>query len=197
MRILEAMIRLRAAATAALIAGLAAGPAAAATQTAVFAGGCFWSAEKAMEKLPGVTGVVSGYAGGTSARPTYENHDGHLEAVKVSYDPARVNYATLVAYFFRHIDPTDPNGQFCDQGPSYRTAMFVSGDAERQAATAAKAHVARLLGKPVATEVRDAARFWPAEGYHQDFARRNPARYNAYKVGCGREPALKAVWAGR
>ena len=183
--------------TAALAASLVAGPASAATQTAVFAGGCFWSAETAMEKLPGVTDVVSGYAGGTSQRPTYQNHEGHLEAVKVTYDPAKVNYATLVAYFFRQIDPTDPNGQFCDQGHSYQTAVFVTGDAERQTAAAAKAHVAKLLGKPVATEVRDAARFWPAEAYHQDFAKKNPARYNAYKVGCGRERALKAVWAGR
>lgn len=181
----------------ALAACLAAGPAVAATQTAVFAGGCFWSAEAAMEKLPGVTDVVSGYAGGTSQRPTYQNHDGHLEAVKVTYDPAQVSYATLTAYFFRHIDPTDPNGQFCDQGHSYQTAVFVTDDAERQTATAAKAHVAKLLGKPVATEVRPAARFWPAEAYHQDFAKKNPARYNAYKVGCGRARALKAVWAGR
>lgn len=192
-----AMNRLRTAAAAALAAGLAVGPAAAATQTAVFAGGCFWSAETAMDKLPGVTDVVSGYAGGTSQRPTYQNHDGHLEAVKVTYDPAKVSYATVVAYFFRQIDPTDPNGQFCDQGHSYQTAVFVNGDAERQTATAAKAHVAKLLGKPVATEVRAAARFWPAEAYHQDFAKKNPARYNAYKVGCGRERALKAVWAGR
>lgn len=192
-----AMNRSRTLLSAALAAGLSVGPAAAATQTAVFAGGCFWSAELAMEKLPGVTDVVSGYAGGTSQRPTYQNHEGHLEAVKVTYDPAKVSYATLTAYFFRQIDPTDPNGQFCDQGHSYQTAVFVAGEAERQTATAAKAHVARLLGKPVATEVRAAARFWPAEAYHQDFAKKNPARYNAYKIGCGRERALKAVWAGR
>lgn len=182
---------------AALTAILAAGPALAAPQTAVFAGGCFWSAEKAMEELPGVTDVVSGYAGGSSQRPTYEDHEGHLEAVKVTYDPAKVNYATLVAYFFRHIDPTDPNGQFCDQGHAYQTAIFVTDDAERQTASSAKAYVQKLLGKPVATEVRAAARFWPAEAYHQDFAKKNPARYNAYKVGCSRERALKAVWAGR
>ncbi|HYD46137.1 MAG TPA: peptide-methionine (S)-S-oxide reductase MsrA [Phenylobacterium sp.] len=191
------MDRLRALAAAVLAASLIAGPAAAATETAVFAGGCFWSAEAAMEKLPGVADVVSGYSGGTSQRPTYQNHEGHLEAVKVTYDPAKVSYATVVAYFFRHIDPTDPNGQFCDQGPAYQTAVFVKDEAERRTATAAKAHVQKLLGKPVATEVRAAARFWPAEAYHQDFARKNPARYNAYKVGCGRERALKAVWAGR
>lgn len=191
------MIRTRTLATLALAASLTAGNALAATQTAVFAGGCFWSAETAMEKLPGVTDVVSGYSGGASQRPTYGNHADHLEAVKVTYDPARVSYATVVAYFFRHIDPTDPNGQFCDQGHSYQTAVFVKSDAERQTAMAAKAHVQKLLGKPVATEVRGASTFWPAEGYHQDFAKKNPARYNAYKVGCGRERALKAVWAGR
>ena len=192
-----AMNRIRTAAVAALAMCLASGPAAAATQTAIFAGGCFWSAEAAMEKLRGVTNVVSGYSGGSSQRPTYRDHEGHLEAVKVTYDPARVSYATVVAYFFRHIDPTDPNGQFCDQGHSYQTAVFVASDAERETATAAKAHVQKLLGKPVATEVRRASTFWPAEAYHQDYARKNPAQYNAYKVGCGRERALKAVWAGR
>lgn len=191
------MTRFRTIATLALTACLTSGNALAATQTAIFAGGCFWSAELAMEKLPGVTSAVSGYAGGDRKNPTYENHDGHLEAVKVTYDPAKVSYAEVVAHYFRNIDPTDPNGQICDQGPAYRTAVFVSSDAERQAATSGKAYVQKLLGKPVATEIRRTSSFWPAEAYHQDFAKKNPARYNAYKVGCGRERALKAVWAGR
>ena len=99
-----------------------AAPAAAATRTAVFAGGCFWSVEKCFEATPGVVTAVSGYSGGTTANPTYENHRGHLEAVKVTYDPAKVSYAQLVEKFYRNIDPTDPAGQFCDKGPSYRTA---------------------------------------------------------------------------
>ena len=98
---------------------------AAATKTAVFAGGCFWSAEKALESAPGVISAVSGYSGGTSTKPTYENHTGHLEAVKVTYDPAKISYAKLVSHFYRNIDPTDPTGQICDKGPAYRTAVFV------------------------------------------------------------------------
>jgi peptide-methionine (S)-S-oxide reductase len=178
-----------------LLAGAA--PAASALKTAVFAGGCFWSVEKAMEHVPGVTDVVSGYAGGTSSRPTYENHSGHMEAVRVTYDPAKISYARLVDQFFHNIDPTDPNGQICDQGPSYRTAVFVGSAEERQAAEVVKAQIQKTLGAPVATQIRNAAPFWMAEGYHQDYARRNPVQYNAYRIGCGRDRALKVVWGGR
>lgn len=171
---------------------------AAATKTAVFAGGCYWSMEKALEHMPGVISAVSGFAGGTKPNPTYYGgHAGYLEAVKVTYDPAKISYAKLVDGYFHHIDPTDPNGQFCDQGESYRTAIFVGDAAERATATAAKAQVAKVLRKPVATEIRAAARFWPGPAEHQDFAERNPARYNAYRIGCGRDAALNAVWAGR
>jgi peptide-methionine (S)-S-oxide reductase len=186
---------LRAAAMAAL-ASLSITPAAqaAALKTAIFAGGCFWSTEKAMESLPGVTNAVSGYAGGALKNPTYENHRGHLEAVKVTYDPARISYEKLVDGFFHHIDPTDAGGQICDRGPSYTTAVFVADPAETATAQAVKAQVARTLGKPVATRILTGGKFWPAEAYHQDYARKNPASYNAYKVGCGRDRALKAVW---
>jgi peptide-methionine (S)-S-oxide reductase len=178
-----------------LAAGLAgAAPAQGSLKTAMFAGGCFWSAEKAMESVPGVTSVVSGYAGGRSKNPTYMKHEGHLEVVQVTYDPAKVSYARLVNHFFRNIDPTDPNGQICDQGPSYRTAIFTATPQERQVAQAASAQVARLLKRPVATAIRPAATFWRAEAYHQDFAKRNPARYELYRVGCGRDRALRAVW---
>jgi peptide-methionine (S)-S-oxide reductase len=170
---------------------------AAATKTAVFAGGCFWSMEKAFEHMPGVVSAVSGYAGGTRANPTYQNHSDHLEAVRVTYDPAKTSYGKLLSGFFHSIDPTDPNGQFCDQGSSYRTAVFVADPAEKAAATAAKAQVAKTLGKTVATEIRPASRFWTAEAYHQDFAAKNPAHYNAYRIGCGRDAALNAVWGGR
>lgn len=176
---------------------LGAGPAAAATKTAVFAGGCFWSIEKAFEAKPGVVDAVSGYSGGTTANPTYDKHSGHLEAVRVTYDPAKVSYAQLVDYFFRNIDPTDPNGQICDKGPSYRTAIFVATPQEQQAAEQAKARVATTLKAKVATQVRNAAPFWKAEAYHQDYARKNPAAYERYRIGCGRDRALKAVWGGR
>ncbi|WP_310542297.1 peptide-methionine (S)-S-oxide reductase MsrA [Phenylobacterium sp.] len=171
-----------------------AAPAAGGLKTAVFAGGCFWSAEHDIERAKGVRSVVVGYSGGASTRPTYENHEGHLEAIQVTYDPTKTSYSLLVANFFHNIDPTDPNGQICDQGPAYRTAVFVSDPAERAAAEAVKAQVARELGKPVATKILPAATFHMGEAYHQDYAKKNPAAYNAYKVGCGRTAALKAVW---
>lgn len=183
------------AAFAMLTAGAA--PAAGAYRTAVFAGGCFWSAEHDIEHTPGVTAVAVGYSGGSIRNPTYENHEGHLESIRVTYDPSKITYAQLVNAFFHHIDPTDPNGQICDQGPSYRTAVFVADPAERQTAEAVKAQVARTLAKPVATQVLPAGRFWPAEAYHQDYARKNPVSYMAYRVGCGRDARLKAVWRGR
>ena len=167
------------------------------TKTAVFAGGCFWSAEKAMESLAGVKGAVSGYSGGTTSNPSYEDHRGHLEVVRVTYDPAVVSYAKVVDHFFHNIDPTDPNGQICDQGPSYRTAVFAGNAQERQVAEQVKANVAKTLGATVATQVRNAAPFYMAEGYHQDYAKRNPVAYNAYRIGCGRDRALKVVWGGR
>lgn len=182
------------AATALLVAGSAQ---AAATKTAVFAGGCFWSVEKFFEAKPGVVDAVSGYSGGTSSNPTYENHAGHLEAVRVTYDPAKVSYAQLVDHFFRNIDPTDPNGQICDKGPSYRTAIFAGNAEERRVAEAAKAQVAKILGAKVATQVRNAAPFYKAEGYHQDYAKKNPVNYERYRIGCGRDRVLKVVWGGR
>lgn len=190
-------MRLLAAIAAATLLAPAAAPAAGKLKTAVFAGGCFWSIEKAMERAPGVTAAVSGYSGGTSANPTYENHAGHLEAVKVTYDPTKTSYAQLADYFFHNIDPTDPNGQICDKGPSYRTALFTGSAEERQAAEAAKARVQKELNVTVATQVRNAAPFWNAEAYHQDFAKKNPAHYQAYRIGCGRDRALKVVWGDR
>ncbi|HEY8573935.1 peptide-methionine (S)-S-oxide reductase MsrA [Phenylobacterium sp.] len=184
------------AASSLLLAGAAA-PSGAKLKTAVFAGGCFWSIEKAMERAPGVVNAVSGYSGGSSAKPTYENHEGHLEAVRVTYDPKKTSYAQLVDYFFHNIDPTDPNGQICDMGPSYRTAVFVANAEEKQAAEAVKAKVQKELNVRVATQVRNAAPFWMAEGYHQDFAKKNPVRYEAYRIGCGRDRALKVVWGDR
>lgn len=188
---------LAAAAAASLFAGNAApAAAAAALKTAVFAGGCFWSAEHDIEGTPGVAKVVAGYAGGSLKRPTYQNHPGYLESIQVTYDPAKIGYSRLVDAFFHHIDPTDPNGQICDQGPSYRTAVFVADAQERDAAEAVKAQVAHKLGQPVATQILAAGAFWPAEAYHQDYAHKNPVSYMAYRVGCGRDARLKAVWRG-
>jgi peptide-methionine (S)-S-oxide reductase len=182
---------------AAALAAAQAAPAAAALKTAVFAGGCFWSAEHDIEHTPGVAKVVVGYAGGTRANPTYPNHEGYLESIQVTYDPAKISYSKLVDAFFHHIDPTDQGGQICDQGPSYRTAVFVGSPEERQAADGVKAQVARALGQPVATQILPAGTFWPAEAYHQDYARKNPVNYMAYRVGCGRDARLAAVWRGR
>ncbi len=170
---------------------------AAATKTAVFAGGCFWSAEKALESAPGVISAVSGYSGGTSTEPTYENHTGHLEAVKVTYDPAKISYAKLVSHFYRNIDPTDPTGQICDKGPAYRTAVFVSNPQERAVAEAERVSVEKLLGAKVTVTTRAAAPFYDAEAYHQDFAKKNPGHYERYRIGCGRDRVLTVVWGGR
>lgn len=190
-------IRLLAAVAAAALFCAEAAPAATALKTAVFAGGCFWSAEHDIEHTPGVVKVVVGYAGGARPNPSYQNHEGYLESIQVTYDPAKIAYPKLVDAFFHHIDPTDPGGQICDRGPTYRTAVFVADPAERQAAEAVKAQVAKALRRPVATEIRPAARFWVGEAYHQDYARKNPVAYNAYRVGCGRDAALRAVWGGR
>lgn len=190
-------IRTLAAASAMALLAASAAPAAAALKTAVFAGGCFWSAEHDLEHTPGVAKVVVGYAGGTKPKPTYNSHEGYLEAIQVTYDPAKISYPQLVSAFFHNIDPTDPNGQLCDQGASYRTAVFAGSPQERAQAEAVKANVAKTLGKPVATRVLPAGTFWMGEAYHQDYARKNPVNYNAYRLGCRRDARLKAVWAGR
>ena len=167
-------------------------------EVAVFAGGCFWSVEAEFERIPGVVSAVSGFAGGRLANPSYERvlrgGTGHLEAVQVTFDPGRVTYRQLVDRFWRAIDPTDPDGQFCDQGPSYATAVFVTA-VQRPVAEASRAAAAAILGeRRFVTPVREAARFWPAEDSHQDFARRNPVRYGGYSRFCGREARLRALW---
>ena len=170
------------------------------TETAIFAGGCFWCTESDFEHLPGVIGAVSGYTGGRTANPTYEqvSHGGtgHYEAVRVVYDPRRVSYQQLVRHFFRTVDPTDGGGQFCDRGDSYRTAIFATPQ-QRPIAEAERAEANRLLGGRVVTPVVAAGRFWPAEDYHQDYYRRNSIRYRYYRWRCGRDARLQAVWGGR
>ncbi|HEX3699156.1 MAG TPA: peptide-methionine (S)-S-oxide reductase MsrA [Phenylobacterium sp.] len=187
---------LTAAAAAAIFAAQVA-PAAAALKTAVFAGGCFWSAEHDIEGTPGIVKVLVGYAGGTRPHPTYESHEGYLESIKVTYDPAKISYPKLVDTFFHHIDPTDPGGQICDQGPTYRTAVFATDAAEQRQAEAVKAQVAKALRKPIATEVRTGSTFWvEPDAHHQDYAKKFPAAYMEYRVGCGRDARLKQVWGG-
>ncbi len=169
-----------------------------ATQRAVFAGGCFWSTEHDMEHVPGVISAVSGFTGGHVANPIYRqtvtSDTGHVEAVVVVFDPARISYAQLVRRFLRSIDPTDSGGQFCDRGANYRTAIFAIGASQRREALAAVAEANRQLGGRVVTPVRAASRFYGAETEHQDYARRNPERYAAYRRGCGRDAALRRVW---
>lgn len=167
-------------------------------EVAVFAGGCFWSTEANFEHMPGVVSAVSGFAGGSGSAPTYaqvvRGGTGHLEAVQVTFDPARITYRQLVDRFWLTIDPTDPDGQFCDQGPSYATAVFATAAQKPAAEASRRAAAARIGAARFVTPVRDAARFWPAEAYHQDFARLNPERYAGYTRFCGRAARLRAVW---
>ena len=165
---------------------------------AVFAGGCFWCTEADFDKIPGVLSTTSGYTGGKLDKPTYEQVSaggtGHIEAVRVVYDPAKVSYATLARRFMRTIDPTDAGGQFCDRGYQYRSAIFVGDDAQRRIALAARAKTAAALKKPIATLILPAATFYPAEGYHQDYYKKNATKYRFYRWNCGRDAKLKQVW---
>lgn len=188
-----------AALAAALLSGTSAVAAAPRYETAVFAGGCFWTMEHDFELLPGVVKVVAGFSGGKETHPTYEQvsseRTGHLEAVQVTWDPAKTSYARLVNRFWRMIDPTDTEGQACDKGPSYHSAIFVASPEQQRAAEASRAEIDRgaLKGR-IATQIRPAATFWPAEDYHQHFATTNAVRYNAYRWGCGRDAVLKRIW---
>ena len=168
------------------------------TATAIFAGGCFWCTESDFDHIEGVVSTTSGYIGGRLANPTYEQvsagNTGHIEAVRVVYDPRRVSYGTLTQRFFRTIDPTDSGGSFCDRGYQYRSAIFVANAEERRIAEAGKALAARQIGRPAATLILPAARFYPAEAYHQDYYRKNPTRYRFYRWNCGRDQRLREVW---
>ncbi|HZV83389.1 MAG TPA: peptide-methionine (S)-S-oxide reductase MsrA [Brevundimonas sp.] len=167
-------------------------------ETAVFAGGCFWSVEANFEQMPGVVSAVSGFAGGRVANPRYEQvvrgGTGHLESVRVTFDPARISYRQLVDRFWLTIDPTDPDGQFCDQGAPYATAVFATAAQKPAAEASRRAAAGRIGAARFVTPVRDATRFWPAEAHHQDFARLNPVRYGGYSRFCGRGARLRAVW---
>lgn len=175
-------------------------PGATTYQTATFAGGCFWCMEPPFEKLAGVIEVIVGYTGGTVPNPGYEEvcsgKTGHYEAIRVIYDPAVITYEQLLDVFWRQIDPTDPNGQFADRGSQYRTAIFFHDENQRVLAMESKAKLesSGKYDKPVATQILPAGPFYPAEDYHQDYYRKAPARYCAYRAHSGREEFLKRIW---
>ena len=178
--------------------------AAAATEQAVLAGGCFWCLEHDLENLPGVTAVDSGYSGGRLAKPTYRQVSGggtgHQESVRVRFDPQRLSYAALLRVYWRNIDPLDGGGQFCDRGDSYRPVIFVADSNQREQAVASRSAAARELGRAdVALQVRiePLDTFWPAEAYHQDYARREPIKYGYYRWACGRDRRLNMLWGAQ
>lgn len=180
--------------------GVAAAASAAPTATAIFAGGCFWCEETAFEGLPGVISVVSGYTGGQTKNPTYEQVSsggtGHAESVEVTYDPSVISYWKLLEVFWHNVDPFQKNGQFCDHGTQYRSAIFYKDDAQRREAEESKRRLEqepRFKGK-IVTQIVSASKFYPAEEYHQDFYKKNPVRYNEYRRGCGRDARLKEIW---
>ena len=174
-----------------------------ATAKAVFAGGCFWCVESDFDKVPGVISTTSGYTGGKTANPTYEqvssHQTGHAEAVQVVFDPAKVSYAQLVEYLWRTIDPTEKNGQFCDKGSPYRTAIFAQDAEQLKTAEASRAALekSKPFKAPIVTEIVLATAFYPAEEYHQDYYLKNPVRYKYYRTSCGRDARLKQLWGAQ
>lgn len=172
-------------------------------EKAIFAGGCFWCIEGALKELPGVVDAVSGYTGGKKASPTYEEVStgttGHYEAVEVIYDPSRISYGEILNEFWRHIDPTDPGGQFADRGSQYRTAIFYFTEEQKRSAEESKQELEKsgIFQKPIVTEILKAEPFYAAERYHQDYYKKNAAHYNAYKVASGREAFIREHWTGR
>jgi len=195
---------LRLAAMLLLIGGHAGGaeppaPRATEVRTAIFAGGCFWCIEADFEKLPGVLAAESGYTGGRTANPSYEQvsagNTGHTEAIRVSYDPQRVSYPQLLDYFWRHIDPTVRNRQFCDVGTQYRSGIYWQNETERKAAESSRDALLASGKLPhIETEIATATTFYPAEEYHQDYYKKNPIRYAYYRQGCGRDARVKQIW---
>ncbi len=169
-------------------------------QKATFAAGCFWCTEEAFEKVPGVTQAVSGYIGGRTKNPSYEQVSsgttGHAEAVQVTYDPSKVSYEKLLDVFWLNHDPTVTDRQFCDSGSQYRPAIFVHNEEQRKLAEASKAkwEKNKPFKQPILTPIVPAGEFWPAEDYHQDYYKKNPVRYKFYVTGCGRYDRLDQLW---
>ncbi len=169
--------------------------------SAVFAGGCFWCTESDFEKVPGVIDAISGYTGGHVKNPTYQQVSaggtGHMESVKVIYDPSKISYEQLLDYFWRHVDPTDPGGQFVDRGSQYRSAIFYANETEKRLAEKSKQQLAASgqFNKPIVTDILPLGEFYPAEDYHQNYYKKNPIRYHYYRYGSGRDQFLKKAWA--
>lgn len=170
------------------------------TEQAIFAAGCFWCTEAAFEEVPGVLKAVSGYTGGKTKHPTYEQvssgSTGHAEAVEVTFDPAKVSYEKLLDIFWVNHDPTVTNQQFCDHGSQYRPAIFYLNDEQKRLAEASKAKWEKLkpFKQPILTQIVQATEFWPAEEYHQDYYKKNPLQYRFYVTGCGRYARLDSLW---
>ena len=168
------------------------------TATATFAGGCFWCVEADFDKVDGVISTISGYIGGRTANPSYEDVSrggtGHAEAVEIVYDPAKVSYQKLLDVFWHNIDPLVKDRQFCDHGASYHPAIFWRNERQHTAAETSRKAIEKQLGKPVATFVRQAGPFWRAEEYHQDFYKKSAAHYHAYSMACGRDRTLDELW---
>ena len=169
-------------------------------ETALFAGGCFWSVEKFFQELDGVVYATSGFAGGDLKNPSYEQvitgTTGHLESVEVVYDPAKITYQQLLDTYWHNIDPVSPDGQFCDFGPQYHTAIFYLNPAQKRMAEESRKKLedSKRFNRPIAVQIREALPFYAAEDYHQDFYKKNPVHYNSYRIGCGRDRKLKAIW---
>ena len=178
-------------------------PAQAATEKATCAGGCFWCMEPPYDAIPGVISTTSGYLGGRTVNPTYEQvssgSTGHAEAIQVVYDPAKVSYEKLLEVFWVNIDPTVRDRQFCDSGTQYRTGIFYHSEAQRKAAEASKAALEKTkpFKAPIVTPIEMAGTFYPAEDYHQDYYLKNPVRYKFYRNGCGRDARLRELWGDK
>lgn len=175
-------------------------PAHAQTETAIFAGGCFWCVESDFDKIPGVTETVSGYIGGHKKNPAYKEvsagSTGHTEAVEVTYDNTKVNYKQLIDYFWKTIDPTVKDRQFCDRGSQYRSEVFYRSEEQKKLAEQSKREITRSkpFKDPIVTEITKATTFYPAEEYHQDYYQKNPLRYKFYRFNCGRDQRLETLW---
>ena len=171
------------------------------TEMALFAGGCFWCMEKPFEVLDGVLSVTSGYAGGTTKMPTYQNYEAghHIEVVQIIYDPKKITYEKLLKTFWQQIDPTDSGGQFVDRGHAYGSGIFVYSDSQKELAKASKHYLQQsgIFTKPIVTPITAAPEFWPAEEYHQDYYKKNPLRYRFYRNGSGRDTFLQKHWQGQ
>ncbi len=171
-------------------------------KTAIFAGGCFWCMEKPFDQLEGVTETLSGYTGGDKKDPSYSEVSsgttGHAEAIQITYDPTKISYEKLLEVFWKNIDPTVKDRQFCDYGTQYRSGIFYADEKEKQLAIQSKDKIAALLsGNKVYTEITAASHFYPAEAYHQNYYIKNPVRYKYYRYRCGRDERLEELWGSK